>query len=133
MNATDLMLGDWVYNSLKEKCKVHAISNIFDSNIHLDNYDKPNDGCFELAFEVEPIPLTPEILEKNGFVNVENKQTSTIIYSFRDSLFRIEVYDFSHININSYYTDGYCDTFISSIHELQHVLRLCGINKEIVL
>ena len=80
-----------------------------------------------------PIPLTPEILEKNGFVNVENTQTSTIIYSFRDSLFRIEVYDFNHITIKSYYTDSFCDTFISSIHELQHALRLCGIEKEIIL
>jgi hypothetical protein len=83
--------------------------------------------------EINPIPLTPEILEKNGFVNVENAQTSTIMYSFRDSLFRIEVYDFNHITIDSYYTDSSCDIFISSIHELQQALRLCGIKKEIIL
>ena len=83
--------------------------------------------------DIRPIPLTPEILEKNGFVKVENTLTSTIIYSFRDSLFRIGVFDFSHITMDSYYTDSSCDIFISSVHEFQHALRLCGIDKTIEL
>ena len=70
MEAKDLMIGDWVYNSKGEVCKVCSTSQIFESNILLDNYSKPNDGMFEteLEFGVSPIPFTREILEKNGFV-----------------------------------------------------------------
>lgn len=116
MEIEDLMIGDWV--------SYHGIANKV----------APADFChFEWINEIRPIPLTLEILEKNGFVKVENTQTSTIIYSFRDSLFRIGVFDFNHVTIDSYYTDSSCDVFISSVHELQHALRLCGINKEIKL
>ena len=131
MKANELMIGDWVYNAFSEHpCKVEGIEwtksgYAFVKISGVDGYK-----CIE---SLSPIPLTPEILEKNGFVNVKNTQTSTIIYSFRDSLFRIEVYDFNHIVIGSYYTDSSCDIFISSIHELQHALRLCVIKKEIIL
>lgn len=130
LSEKELMIGDWVmydpnvfiedeYVPAKECCPTKIESG--------EDIDSAVEGCYH------PIPLTAEILEKNGFVKVENTQTSTIMYSFRGSLFRIEVYDFNHVTIDSYYTDSSCDVFISSVHELQHALRLCGINKEIEL
>ena len=131
MKANEIQIGDWVYSTFsKLPCKVMYLK------LHESGYASVETtnvvGVKDIA-SLSPIPLTPEILEKNGFVNVENTQTSTIIYSFRDSLFRIGVFDFNHITMDSYYTDSSCDIFISSIHELQHALRLCGIVKEIIL
>ena len=130
LNCKSLMIGDWVYNSSKEKCKVYAISNIFDSNIHLDNYDKPNDGCFELAFEVEPIPLTTEILQKNGFKEIAKKcyrwEYAKGIYIKADFTAEEPWIDISG---SCYFTSPAC----RYLHELQHAMKLCGITLEIII
>lgn len=130
LSEKDLMIDDWV---------------MYDPNVFIEDEYVPAKECYPTKIEtgedidsaVEgcyyPIPITPEILEKNGFVKVENTQASAIMYSFKDTLFRIKVYDFSQVTIDSYYTGGSCDVFISSVHELQHALRLCGISKEIEL
>ena len=56
----DLMIGDWVYNTHNRKpeqvCEVRERMVMLDYN-DLYDYD-----------EIEPIPLTSEILEQNGFV-----------------------------------------------------------------
>ncbi len=78
----------------------------------------------------ETTPLTPEILEKNGFVYAD--------LPFEDFY---EGYGL-HIHGGNY-ADGYsnwyiiCGTNVSMnvthVHELQLALRLCGIEKEVVL
>lgn len=74
---------------------------------------------------IEPIPLTPEILEKNGFE--DNCGT------WYNSEARMEF---------EQYKDGWCRTincgeysvyFIKYVHQLQHALRLAGVGKEIEL
>ena len=102
--------------------------------------------------KLKPIPLTPEILEKNGFKQVdmggeiciigeylwgdEGKRNFTIVritfYKGLNSgvnlLTKIET-DCSHESgINMIHS---CD--IEYVHQLQHALRLCGIEKEIIL
>ena len=84
------------------------------------------------ADNIEPIPLIPEILEKNGFVLKEE-----------------DVGAFG-VNIAPYYTrddvpfEVFCDgdpfaiwfkepVDINFVHQLQNALRLCGIEKEIIL
>lgn len=74
---------------------------------------------------LDPIPLTPEILEKNGFINGEFYASSHIedwqIMS-----------DGSHLAARS--ERGWCiDIPCRYVHELQHALRLCGIEKEMEL
>lgn len=72
---------------------------------------------------IAPIPLTPEILEKNGFE--EN------CGGWYNSEARMEF---------EQYKDGWCRTigcgeysiyFIKYVHQLQHALRLAGVGKEI--
>ena len=129
MKANELQIGDYV----NYRGQIIKVTSLYDKGGSNEVGWSDKESVWVNCRCIEPIPLTSEILEKNGFVNVENTQTSTIIYSFRDSLFRIGVFDFNHITIDSYYTDSSCDIFISSIHELQHALRLCGIEKEIEL
>lgn len=90
---------------------------------------------------LDPIPLTTEILEKNGF-----KNTSVIIlgtpkmrWASEDgrTVITIWIDDTTPMEIrkNAYYEDeeSYLLPFPGCVHELQHALRLCGIEKEIQL
>jgi hypothetical protein len=76
--------------------------------------------------EIEPIPLTPEILEKNGFED-----------TIRDAIW-------ISTNCNLLWKDGKLKNFCREeddevcipceyVHELQHTLKLCEIDKEIVI
>lgn len=125
------MIGDWVYNSKGEKCKVHEVSNIFESNIQLDNYDKENDGCFEMELEVSPIPITNEILKANGW------ERDGGVSMWHDETFWVSVFHWSkdrlEIVINNTEPHHLLKLDILYVHELQHVLRLCKIDKEIKL
>jgi hypothetical protein len=78
------------------------------------------------AEHIEPIPLTPEILEKNGFVKEEdedgNKRYSLIEGGTKFSLgYARSVFQWtSPIDVRF-------------VHKLQHLLRFCGLKKEIEL
>lgn len=72
--------------------------------------------------EVEPIPLTAEILERNGF---ENNYDGDLGYA--QSCGDI-------IGIHIVGKGGVMDEmYFEHVHELQHALRLCKIEKEIEL
>lgn len=79
--------------------------------------------------DISPIPLTPEILEKNGFWYQDNvgyvmeEYEYEIIYDLWDHKLRILKNREQILNLE--YFDQMC------FHELQHALRLCGISKNI--
>lgn len=93
---------------------------------------------------LEPIPLTREILEKNGFVCVEvgdNGIGTPAKYRNRFEKWecRTQWHTF-HVFIdritNRYTMNAVHSNHIEGmqyVHELQHALRLCGIDKEIEL
>lgn len=78
------------------------------------------------AEHIKPIPLTSEILEKNGFVKEEdedgNKRYSLIEGGTKFSLgYARSVFQWtSPIDVRF-------------VHKLQHLLRFCGLKKEIEL
>ena len=75
---------------------------------------------------LRPIPITPEILEKNGW---EERPTGYVFYTdgkrYDNSLWYI-------FGSNTFVVNT-AEFQIKYIHELQHALKLCGINKEITL
>ncbi|MEE3414825.1 MAG: hypothetical protein VZR53_05590 [Prevotella sp.] len=131
MKATELMKGDWVSYIGK------------DFNDYIDRVSEIIDGCVVLDKEmihrsidnIHPIPLTPEILEKNGFeqhITAPCGYYHAPVFDMYDVLFHaskdsyedtwhVEV--FTDHNDNNYVLFNICYT-----HELQHVLRLCGLN-----
>lgn len=129
MKANELMIGDYI--SVKPSGMLIKVAAVHHKKVAY--HAVVNKLAWVRESLLEPIPLTPEILEKNGLVKAENPRTGTIMYSFRDSLFRIEVYDFEHVIVVSVYTNSMYEGFINNVHELQHALRLCGINKEIIV
>lgn len=115
MKADELMVGDWIsYRGIVNKVA-------------------PADFCQKAWIdEIEPILLTAEILEKNGFENKEGGK----------GLFGVTI-------APRYLCKGvpfevFCDgepfaiwfkepIDIKYVHQLQHALRLCGITREIII
>ena len=129
MSIEDYMVGDWLYNSHHMK-KTRITPYDFFTHGHdaygrqyLPEYAKP-----QLGRDWEPIPLTGEILEKNGFslfgegAYVLFNEDMSIKFSLRFPS-----------KDNFWLTIGHKQYPILGVHELQHALKLCGINKEITI
>lgn len=75
---------------------------------------------------LEPIPITPEVLEKNDW---EERPTGYVFYTdgkrYDNSLWYI-------FGSNTFVVNT-AEFQIKYVHELQHALRLCRIEKEIIL
>ena len=119
LTLKDLMIGDWFYWEINGK-----------------NY--PTQVCeetFGLTTETisnfHPIPITKEILEKNGF---ETHQSGVRMFFEHDD-YRLCYYLNSINRFTSFNNiDGsLVQRVIVNVHELQHALKICGIDKEIIL
>ena len=90
--------------------------------------------------DINPIPLTREILEKNGFVKY-NEVSDTPPYDQDEEGNMYYSYKGEHKfwgwwqpnNVYLIPVNAMVDLEIEYVHELQHALRLCGINKEIII
>lgn len=126
MRATELMIGDWVLDvSGKERiCQVQAIGN---GKLSVTYADNSMNSLKPMAM-FQPIPLTAEILNKNGFVqNNSHRMLYVHINDYNGYAFSLDADNVGwHLTANKFIS-------IDSVHELQHALRLCGIEKEIVL
>ena len=133
MNANELMIGDWIqiadegYNSMRGQ--YHQIDWIKTGELGLDNRKIITPPY------AEPIPLTPEILEKNGFGFTRNNNTDSVWNGWW-------IYEGLELAVANLNKEGNWPCFINIydsnilceyVHQLQHALRLCGIEKEIVL
>ena len=132
MRADELMIGDWV---LLAGVPVKIWS------INLYEGDDPMGGHHyvisapQLAYTnswvdiLNPIPLTAEILEKHaekgpdgiGYTFGRSNENSLNILTDSRGEFRIMEGDWEYYGLRLTY-----------VHELQHALRLCGIEKEII-
>ena len=134
MKATELMIGDWV-NSQLDDHPIQIDEEVF--YILIKGYD---DG-------IEPIPITAEILEKNGF-DPETFLTSEwerkvyfkefpgcVVepadsgkYIFGTTKYWSKTYsDGSPIDWGTMYESRIYN--LRYVNELQHALRLCGLNE----
>ena len=146
MKATDLMIGDWVLiNNIPHK--IQAIDSI-NAEIQADDeiYYVGEDRCHS-EDKIEGIPITPEILERNGF-NPETfltaewkrkvyfKEFPGCVVEPDDSgkyIFGTTIYwdkkdgDGSPIDWGTIYESRICN--LQYVHELQHALRLCKLDE----
>ena len=143
MKKEDLMIGDWV-NIQTEKDgepMYSQVEQLWECEIDTD---------FQTDYEnVHPIELTEEILHKNGFKNDVLAQKSIIaegasnfsVILFSDdnriTLNNIDEYLNSFnkwsIHIDTEDMRTMCTAEITYVHELQHLLKLCKIEKELIL
>ena len=138
------MVGDWIYaideNGDRHICRANILK--------YDYVNKLEDFCVDffgtdyeakwpdVMFDTEPIPLTSEILEKNGFEKWEQPELITLWTGYgEDNGEDIEV-DFKkdEIVVKIDIKGSYLVTQeVRSVHELQHIFKMCKINKDIVL
>mgnify|MGYP003290498388 CR=1 FL=1 len=116
LTANDLMMGDWIMYSNKPVRVLQLTA------------DKEYKGFF-------PIPLTPEILEKNGFGYIEKDEEITHFYQGEPHFCRSMTLHIGTNNQGGYWLNTYSNTIfgLRFVHELQHALKLCGIDKTIEL
>ena len=132
MKAEELMLGDYVRDKHGHFVKVKEI---YSDSIFTE--DGEYEGEQLMVGEFEPIPIIEEILEKNGFQSFKHGQ----IWKERigmggqttsaTSPIEVIIYEGGHSVIINPHEGKEFQGYIGSVHELQRVLRICGIEKEI--
>lgn len=112
-----LCVGDWVANRNGSPMQIIAVD---EDNAYAceGNEERPWIFGDNEGYEPQPIIITPEILEKNGWLyNVEDmwlhEEVGFFIEKFKG---RFQCYDINQIKLDS-------------VHELQQTLRLCGLNE----
>ena len=136
MKLTDLAILDWVLIN-NTPHKIQAIDSI-DAEILADDelYYVGEDRCHS-EDKIEPIPLTPEILEKNGFErgvvipskfyrNIDNER---LIFSPNSSFYDLGYVHWNESNDVDIMHRLEVQQPIMYIHQMQHALRLFGLDE----
>lgn len=130
------MIGDWVQTP--NGCR--KVEELSSKNVIIEWHDY---GC--TMEDVLPIPLTKEILEKNGFELREGCSTAWDWHDGEQSVYISGEHTCPVGQTVTIYTPDGCtgaafsshrtlsDHKIRGVHELQHILRMLGIEKEIKL
>ena len=123
MKANEIQIGDWLYYKGQFNAFPFKVESITKKKVGY--YAEPNEHriYYLRLSECKPIPLTPEILERNGFV-VESR------YCHGEPLQYCKLVDGLWINISG---ENFFEGKLEYVHQSQHALRLCGIEKEIIL
>ena len=133
------MIGDWVdfyhpYEPEKKNVTRHRVTEIFECGlVGISNHINPVH-----ADHIEPVKITPEILEKNGFVtndeqgNWKGYRMYSLFDTNKSCIFMLKLYEKDSIGEISLDMSPYYIVF-KFVHQLQHALRLCGIDKTIEL
>lgn len=110
IDPKELMMGDLVIDGYTNRpMRIEVVNKMMGSGLY-------------------PIPLTAEILEKNGFKKGEDDATLIT----RTSEYYIELWMMPlcvGFYFQSYYDTNELRINIDYVHELQQALRLCGLNE----
>lgn len=127
MKIEELSIGDWVFHLAEMQAgrisHIHRIGGIY--SIGLDCAD-----CVVVCGinDIAPIPLTPEILEKNGETSKDHPAWliagRAVVEKEPTGEYSVHIYDAAIDKI-------LVTARAQHVHQLQHALRLAGIEKEI--
>lgn len=150
MKVSELMIGDWVkVLPISHKIEPHydrieSIRKEYNGQIHIEGgyhgrEHKGTEDWFDWSVglnDIAPIPLTTEILKKIGFkvdcpaypILELNDYSYIEYYPFEGRIRKvcnvIDEWD-NHNAVRDITFQCHC----KSVHELQHALRLCGLNE----
>lgn len=131
LKISDLSVGDWVQACDVAK-RVHCIE--FQNGayfVHFSDPDTNSEDYLHAPF-IDPIPITAEILEKNGFVK-NGEYDEWNIGNWDDTPFIGISLSRQSMRIKDLGTDIFLENKVVYVHQLQHALRLAGLDKEIYL
>lgn len=143
MKANELMIGDWVFNkNINKPMQVYPM-------MFSQMFRQRSDATTE-DYNIFPIPLTSEILEANGWEKVAQPGCANPFHwqmeKYEDNrhdeaylLYRIKAYEtfFRGMLVTIHYP-SVCEPIsfrkqIEYVHQFQHALRDCDIDKEIIV
>ena len=140
MKANELMTGAFVYFNCFDGSKIVVRVTGFKDGIVYGDSKKGSHWCN--IEKVEPIPLTPEIVEKNGFTETKNyypyptykhevngKKFLVRVAFPKDSKATNRIKPFVEVDAMWCWHNSDCEF----VHKLQRVLHLCEIEKNIEL
>lgn len=136
IRVEELSIGNWVQDKNGKYAQILGIENWSDGyvlNVRINGVDV---GCVPGSSAL-PIPISPEILGQNGFEEFSDYHNSWKLDIANDK--RVWMFKNSHdwtFQIMSWglgYNHSVAKAFIKHIHQLQHALRLAGVDKEITL
>lgn len=114
MKANELMIGDWVISEIEEAGRITELGRDW---IVALTYGNNNNAVTDELRHLQPIPLTSEILKKNGFC-------------YDDSPFVQGWCGYGLLIYNGRVTAGQNVSMVCQyVHQLQHILRLCDKNE----
>ena len=120
MKAADLMIGDWIRLTYKDKSKSQCFK--VDTLLMQAFLGGVGAWCMDDKI-IEPIPLTKEILELNGF-------TGNNLFQLKVNSVNIEISLFGGYPMYiDYPTWRYCLPMPKYVYQLQHYLRDCGLDE----
>ena len=141
IDIKELMVGDWVDRSgTPPYYKVIGINSKTTEVLisQSGNDDETRKICWN--DKLDPIPITPEILEKNGFKRTE------LCYEYREKLggymgqavslttpAEIIYTDEGHCIVSNPHIGRVFQGSVDHVHELQHIIKSCELSKEIKL
>ena len=125
MKLNEIMVGDWVYvENVHKPVRVTSVGyTVFANYEHFQEVDGS-------VYGIQPIPLTSEILTKNGFERIEGTGGDFLLKGFLYwSSFAKRIFIQGHPNQTDWIDVCKCQY----VHELQHALKLYEIEKDIIL
>ena len=118
IRCKDLMVGDWVANRNGSPMQIVAVD---EDNAYACEGNEERPWIFGYDEDYEPIPLTPEILEKNGWKEAEYWHE----YQDGENIIQCCLPDMRG-RINGIEIENFKCEYV---HQYQHLLRLCGLNE----
>mgnify|MGYP003292059541 CR=1 FL=1 len=125
MNTKELMIGDLIQSDLGTIYRIKGVRD-FEGGEVLVNTGKA-DIWYQCTL-INPIPLTPEILEKNGFVKSTIEED---VYNFPNNNKALKERGFAldYHGYGRWFITDHNLMKILYVHQLQHALRLCGLDE----
>ena len=137
LNVSDLSVGDWVQDNYDNYVKVAGIWQDGNLNYQVDILRDGRIGTV-VPCNIHPIPITAEILEKNGLFRHERDDDNPELIVLSNHFIMARTYtdvDWWRVQIYDEEIAGeeLFNGIIYSVHQLQHAMRLAGVDKEINL
>lgn len=125
MKKEDLMIGDLV-SVLGIPMRIAELG-----TVRAGFLDENGEMFYNGYYIIEPIPLTEDFLEKNGF---KSNGTERLWHKQCEEDFRLLIDTKDNDALLCVFTYGFCElrTNVRFVHELQHAMRVMGIKKSLI-
>lgn len=128
MEATEIMVGDQLTYRGQFAAFDFRVEEVTKHKVGYHAEPGENRIYYLRLNEVQPIPLTPERLEWNGFEKVQN----LLVLQWENGVYPSMIFvEYNPENYCLFINDMMFPKPVRFLHELHHILMDCGIEKEI--